>query len=78
MPGKLSNKYFQEETWETVSVKCPFLKRLGRMIRQCKAVNKPFIPSPFELYEYCIRKEHNRCPLYRGFKQDADSKSFVR
>ncbi len=30
----------------------------------CKALEKLYIPSLFELAEYCRTKEHRRCPFY--------------
>jgi hypothetical protein len=30
----------------------------------CKAFERPYEPSLFELEEYCRKKDHRRCPLY--------------
>jgi hypothetical protein len=30
----------------------------------CKAFEKPYTPSMFELEEYCRRKDHRKCPFY--------------
>ncbi len=42
--------------------KCPHL--LKWTISSCKANKKPYIPSIFELDEYCTGDGHERCPLY--------------
>ncbi len=48
----------QEET-----MKCPHL--IKRMIASCRAAgNKPYVPSLFELKEYCSTTGHQRCPFY--------------
>jgi len=44
-------------------MKCPNLLR--SMILSCNADERPYVPSLFELEEYCNRKEHQKCPLYR-------------
>jgi len=33
-------------------------------ISSCKAFDKPYVPSLFELEEYCRTKEHRKCPFY--------------
>jgi hypothetical protein len=30
----------------------------------CKAFERPYIPSMFELEEYCRTKAHRKCPFY--------------
>jgi len=43
-------------------MRCPLLIR--RFILACQAVDKPYLPSIFELQEYCRTKAHRKCPLY--------------
>lgn len=43
-------------------MKCPHL--LCWTISSCKAAAKPYVPSIFELQEYCTVREHAKCPLY--------------
>lgn len=48
-------------------MKCPNL--LSSMIFSCKADDSPYVPSLFELEEYCKGIEHEKCPLYRDIYQ---------
>lgn len=41
---------------------CPHL--LKCTVSSCKADDKPYIPSVYELQEYCTVGAHERCPLY--------------
>lgn len=41
---------------------CPHL--LNWTVSSCKADDKPYIPSVYELQEYCTVGAHERCPLY--------------
>ena len=43
-------------------MKCPHLLKWS--ISSCKALGKPYVPSLFELEEYCRTKEHRKCPFY--------------
>ncbi len=45
-------------------MKCPHL--ICWVISSCKAGDKPYVPSIFELNEYCNGLQHAKCPLYRG------------
>lgn len=47
---------------------CPHL--LNWTVSSCIAADKPYVPSIFELKEYCTDKRHERCPLYPGFAQE--------
>ncbi len=50
------------------------LKEEGRMkcahlitscgMSACSALDNPYVPSLFELTEYCKRNEHRKCPFY--------------
>ncbi len=46
-------------------MKCLFLE--GGQGRNCIAVQQTYMPSPFELREYCRTNRHKVCPLYLGF-----------
>jgi hypothetical protein len=36
----------------------------GKYMIYCTAVTEGYIPSTFELDEYCRQKKHKMCPLY--------------
>ena len=42
--------------------KCPQLMLMG--ISSCGAGDLPYVPSIFELEEYCTNTRHARCPFY--------------
>lgn len=48
--------------------KCPHLVSLT--VCACKAGSQPYIPSLFELDEYCRTDRHTRCPFYFGLQQE--------
>ncbi len=43
-------------------MQCPNL--LKWVISSCKAVERPYVPSLFELEEYCSTGDHRKCPFY--------------
>jgi hypothetical protein len=43
-------------------MKCPHLIKWVTFV--CKASDKLYFPSRFQLQEYCKRKEHKKCPFY--------------
>ncbi len=43
-------------------MKCTHLVS-GRGISSCLALERPYVPSVFELGEYCKKGEHRKCPL---------------
>ncbi len=45
-------------------MKCLFLE--GRNDPNCKALQQSYVPSSFELEEYCKSNKHKMCPLYLG------------
>jgi hypothetical protein len=53
-------------------MKCPYLVRCA--ISKCKAENKSYIPSLFELQEYCgVSKNFKKCHFFQnlaGGKKD--------
>ncbi len=61
-------------------MKCRFLT--GKYLLACKAEGKVYMPSSFEIQEYCNSKRHKICPLYFKAKteepgfQSADSSAF--
>ncbi len=42
-------------------MRCPNLKKWG--ISVCKAKDDPYVPSNFQLHEYCRTKNHKKCPF---------------
>ncbi len=47
-------------------IKCPHLVSL--LVCSCKAGDRPYVPSLFELDEYCRTARHARCPFYLGIQ----------
>lgn len=43
-------------------MKCPHL--IKWVVSSCKALDKTYVPSLFELVEYCRTQEHRKCPFY--------------
>ena len=58
-----------------VNMKCPHLAKW--VISSCNAVEKPYLPSLFELQEYCRTKDHRKCPLYLRETKISGSKDKV-
>jgi len=48
-------------------MKCTHLVSL--VVCSCKAGDRPYVPSLFELDEYCRTARHSRCPFYLGIQQ---------
>jgi len=46
---------------ETRRLKCPYLTKW--IIFTCQAGETPYVPSLFQLEEYCKSKQHKKCPL---------------
>jgi len=44
-------------------MKCPHLTIW--LTFACKASEKLYFPSDFQIEEYCRRKEHRKCPFFR-------------
>jgi hypothetical protein len=44
-------------------MKCPYL--IKWVTFACKAEEKIYFPSPFQLHEYCKTKDHKKCPFYQ-------------
>jgi hypothetical protein len=57
---KLADEFFNDKGG---SMKCRRLISRGRM-SSCKALDKPYVPSLFELVEYCRTIDHRKCPFY--------------
>ncbi len=56
---------------EEQAMKCPHL--IKWMITSCKAAgNRPYVPSLFELKEYCSTTSHRKCPFYMKDPLSAD------
>lgn len=45
-------------------MKCPHL--VNMFVCTCAAEETPYVPSLFELEEYCRNTRHSRCPFYLG------------
>jgi hypothetical protein len=43
-------------------MKCPKLKQW--YVLTCYASNEPYIPSLFQLHEYCKSKDYKKCPFF--------------
>lgn len=43
-------------------MRCPHLFKWT--VSYCKAVDRPYAPSLFELEEYCKTRDHRKCPFY--------------
>ncbi len=52
-------------------MKCRFLS--GKYLLACRAENKVYMPSSFEIQEYCNSNRHKICPLY--FKVKTEEKT---
>jgi hypothetical protein len=57
---KLVGKFFNSKGG---SMKCTHLIANGS-ISACSALDRPYVPSLFELGEYCKTVDHKKCPLY--------------
>ncbi len=44
-------------------MKCTHLVA-GRNVSACSALETPYMPSLFELGEYCRTVDHRKCPFY--------------
>jgi len=56
----MAGKFFHNQGG---SMKCTRLISRGKM-SSCKALDKPYVPSLFELGEYCKTIDHRKCPFY--------------
>jgi len=43
-------------------MKCPFLS--GKYMSSCTAQKEGYVPSAFELEEYCVQVLYPSCPVY--------------
>jgi hypothetical protein len=43
-------------------MQCSFLE--GRRILSCRSLGAVYIPSIFELDEYCTQDKHKKCPFF--------------
>ncbi len=63
-------------------MKCPHLA--DWMYKACEATKKPYIPSPFQLKEYCKTEYHVKCPFYldildmRPFAETGKARNLVK
>jgi hypothetical protein len=58
-------------------MRCPYLA--DNPLYRCEAADKLYVPSDFQLREYCKAKRYKRCPFYLFLSQinALDSKDFV-
>jgi len=47
---------------EAKRLKCPYLTKW--IIFTCQAGEVPYVPSLFQLEEYCKSKQHKKCPFF--------------
>jgi hypothetical protein len=52
---KISDKYMEK------NMKCPHL--IKGVICSCEVLDNQYIPSLFELQEYCRTRHHRKCPF---------------
>jgi len=55
-------------------MKCPFLS--GEYMLSCKALREVYVPSIFELDEYCKNIQHRMCPFYIKNEGEPNSGSY--
>lgn len=48
---------------------CPYLS--GKDVRVCRVQRDAYIPSDYELREYCRNRLYIMCPLYLGAANDS-------
>jgi len=46
-------------------MKCPHLRRWT--VAACKIDDRVYVPSVFQLEEYCKKREHKRCPFFMKY-----------
>lgn len=77
--GEISDKEPGDVTAEIIyqymegTMKCPHLAKW--VVSVCKAVSNTYVPSNFELQEYCKTKSHKKCPFFlknTAVKREAD------
>ena len=49
-------------------MRCPFLR--GKYMLSCTANREVYIPSLFELDEYCKNGRHKMCPYYNRIENE--------
>lgn len=52
-------------------MKCPFLR--DWIVSACRAGDTPYMPSRFQLQEYCKNKDHRKCPFYSDMQGQVTS-----
>ncbi len=53
-----------------ITFRCPFF--LGRYLLSCKAGEDEYMPSSFEITEYCESYGYKICPIYLKKKTEKD------
>jgi hypothetical protein len=59
-PEYLTAEIVQQHMEDTM--KCPHLNRW--VVATCRVGEKIYVPSVFQLQEYCKTREHKRCPFF--------------
>lgn len=54
---------------------CPLL--MNWVISSCKGHERPYVPSILELEEYCNGKQHEQCPVFKGFYSPAGPDAYA-
>lgn len=54
--AEISCQYMEEV------MKCPHLRRWS--VAACRIDEKVYVPSVFQLEEYCKKREHKKCPFF--------------
>ena len=63
------------------TMKCAHLFK-QKILSSCKALEQPYMPSIFQLAEYCKTTDHKKCPFYlkgiiREKRTGADARAAV-
>lgn len=61
------NAIKRERTFNKKGIRCPHL--IKWVIHTCKAGDKPYAPSLFELMENCTTGDYRKCPFYLEIRQ---------
>ncbi len=48
-------------------MRCPFIS--GKYFKSCSVGREPYVPSAFEMAEYCTTTRHTLCPFFARREQ---------
>ncbi len=57
------------------AMRCPHLEKW--VVAVCKAKDDLYIPSNFQLHEYCRTKDHRKCPFLSHIKTPKKERELV-